>query len=177
MKYAKFCCLSALAAAVFVGSIALPSSAFSTITTKQSYFTHSTRESAAFTTSSVPWVDLYTTSITVPATAGPSYLRARFTAESICDGLGVLGICRVRVVYINGAPIELEPSSGTDYGFDSTSNGSQGSNSQEGHALERTSPTLLPPGTYRVIVQVSVDDPLVYFTVDDWHLTLELHAP
>lgn len=178
VKHTKFWCLSALAAALFAGPLSLPAPAFSVITTRYGYFTHNTREAASFTTSSVPWVDLYTTTITVPAAFGPSYLRSRFAAESVCDGLGVPGICRVRVVYSNGgAPIELEPSSGVDYGFDSTDGGSQGNNSQEGHALERTSPTLLPPGSYRVIVQVSVDNPLIYFTVDDWHLTLELHQP
>jgi len=47
----------------------------------------------------------------------------------------------------------------------------------EGHALERSSLWILPPGMYDVRVQISVDNAAVNFTVDDWHLVLELLAP
>jgi hypothetical protein len=177
MKSAKSWCVSAFAAAVVASSIALPATAQTVVDTQAPYFSRNVRQPASTTTSSVAWVPLYSTTITVPAGKGSSYLRARYTAESLCEGAA--GICRVRVVYGNGmvALTELEPASGIDYAFDSTDNGVESLNSMEGHALERTSYTVLPPGMYQVTVQISVDNAAVNFTVDDWHLVLELLAP
>jgi hypothetical protein len=176
MQYLKSWGLSALAAAAAV-SLALPAAALTVVNTKGLHSTHNAGEQASFTTNSVAWVNLYSTNITVPNGAGSLYLRARFTAESLCTG--ITGICRVRIVYGNGmVPLtELEPASGLDFAFDSTDSGAESANSAEGHAIERHAKWILPPGIYQVTVQVSVDDPFVTFTVDDWHLALELLWP
>jgi hypothetical protein len=179
MKQATSWCAAALVAAALGPVIALPATAAPTVTdTKAPYFSRNVRETVSTTTNSVAWVNLYNTTITVPNGKGTSYLRARYTAESLCEAVGVPGICRVRITYFNGmvALTELEPASGIDFAFDSTDNGTESTNSVEGHAIERTS-NLLPPGMYQVNVELSVDNAAVNFTVDDWHLVLELLQP
>jgi hypothetical protein len=172
MKRAKSWCLSAFAAALVASSMAVPASAAPTvIDTRESYYSRNVRERVSTKTNSTVWVKLYGTTITIPAAIEKSVVRARFTAESLCESLAVPGICSVRVLF-NG--VELEPASGLDYAFDSTDNGTESTNSMEGHALERTSYSYYPPGMYPVEVQISVDNAAVNFTVDDWHFVLEL---
>jgi hypothetical protein len=94
------------------------------------------------------WTNVPSASVTVTIPAGTRRLiSARFNAESLCTGPGW---CSVRVIYVrasNGATAELGPQSGTDFAFDSAGG------SWEAHAIERTSTTFLPAGTYSVRVQ------------------------
>jgi hypothetical protein len=181
VKQVKSWYLSALAAALFAGSVALPASALTVVNTKGIILTQSASERASFATTSTSWTNLYTTNITVPAGEEGAYLRARFTAESLCTGgsAGILSYCRVRIVYGNAAGViaELEPASGNDYAFDSTDNSSETFGSAEGHAMERTSKEALPPGAYQVTVQVSVNtNAAINFLLDNWHFAIELLA-
>jgi hypothetical protein len=175
MRRVKYWRLSAFAAALVTSLSAAPASALTKVTTGGVIATQSSSETTASTTISVPWVNLYSTTIEVPNDKF-AYLRARFTAESLC--FGGPGFCRVRILYgIPGAaPKELEPANGNNYAFDSTDNGSKPAiNSMQGHALERTSRESLPPGNYQVTVQYSVStNAAINFTLDKWHLALDL---
>jgi hypothetical protein len=80
----------------------------------------------ATSTSSVAWVPLPEANITMAVPPNATRLvNARFTAESNCTGASnALGYCSVRIVAVNaasGAVVELDPASGTDFAFDSTS--------------------------------------------------------
>ena len=122
----------------------------------------------AWVTSSAAWVAVpnTTVSVTLPASR---LINARYTAESICTGGSW---CSVRIVYITsaGTVIELGPQSGTDFAFDSPND------LWESQAVERTSRTYVPAGTYRVQVQAAVVGGSS-FRLDDYHLNVGLISP
>ena len=120
----------------------------------------------------VPTVGTWQTvpAATVPVTisGGTRLIDATFSAESLCTGAGW---CSARIVYTGGSgTVELSPRSGTDYAFDSDGD------SWSQHAVERSSATYLPPGTYRVSVQ-AMRVSAAQFRLDDYHLHVALVAP
>ncbi|HET9516719.1 MAG TPA: hypothetical protein VFO77_03225 [Actinoplanes sp.] len=108
-----------------------------------------------------------TTSVTIPS--GQSRLfNARFSAESQCSGTSG-GYCSVRIVVVlpSGAIVELNPSSGTDFAFDSAGS----TVDWESHAMERTS-TRYGAGTYRIKVQATRVGTATSLRLDDWTLAV-----
>jgi hypothetical protein len=73
--------------------------------------------------------------------------------------------------------VEMEPSSGMDFAFDSTNAGADGASSWEGHAMERSRD--IQTGTLgqfvTVQVQYAVTNAALTFRLDDWHLAVEAH--
>lgn len=129
------------------------------------------RETDPWTTALPVWMNVPGAAAVVTVPRGTSRLiDARFTAESSCTGSG--GWCSVRIVAVNagGGVTELEPASGTDFAFDTSST----TDGWEGHAIERSSFFRLP-GRHRVIVQARTNGPLL--RLDDWHLAVETVRP
>jgi hypothetical protein len=114
------------------------------------------------------YTDLTGASVTVTIPTGGRLIRARFAAESKCEG-SVNQTCLVRIVAFNtgtSATLELNPQSGTDFAFDAVS-----TDGAEAHAMERS--RRLTPGTYNIKVQFAVTGIMVANTLDDWHFTVE----
>ena len=106
-------------------------------------------------------------------------ISVRFTAESQCAGGGTdFGWCAVRIL-IDGVEAEPAPS---DFAFDSSNNGAEGSGSWEGHAMDRHLCIQNPNGVTRIVpVQVewsefSNDADFPSFRLDEWSLTIESSA-
>jgi hypothetical protein len=126
--------------------------------------------------SSTAWVDLPGAEATLTVPNGQTRLfNARFTAESICAGT-VMGQCNARIVASGpGGVVELDPAN-ADYAFDSVgvsaavtdNNGDR----MEGNAMERSK--RLGAGSWSIRVQRAVSDPRLTFTLDDWHLAVEM---
>ncbi len=151
---------------------ALVTNATGTFSDRQYFATNDVAWTVPAATPSGAWVSVpgMTRTITVPA--GTSrLLDARFTAESSCIGGSW---CSARIVYVTptGAIVELAPASGTDYAFDSP-----GGETWEGNAMERSSPTFLPPGTYRVVVQAAKIGAVISYRLDDMHFVVEAVRP
>ncbi len=66
---------------------------------------------------------------------------------------------------------ELDPISGLDFAFDTSTGNASIDDLAEGHAMERS--RRLPKGDYRLRVQYSVSAGSTKFTVDDWHFAVE----
>jgi hypothetical protein len=117
------------------------------------------------------WQNVPSAAVAVTVPAGTSRLiSARFNAESLCTGPGW---CSVRIVYVTagGATVELAPQSGTDFAFDSAGG------SWEAHAIERTSRSFLPAGSYTVRVQAQRVGGASSFRLDDYLTSVELINP
>lgn len=170
MKYTKSWYFAALAAIAVLGTAIPPAAAApSTIETRGLIRTKLVREPATSTTSSTTFTNLHVTTIEIPAAIEAGIIRARFTAESGCSG-NVDGSCSVRVL-VNG--VELLPAVSANYAFDSNNNTAQGPTNLEGHAVERSS-KLLPAGIYEVRLQGRTSNAAITFSLDDWHLSLEV---
>jgi hypothetical protein len=96
-------------------------------------------------------------------------INARFTAESTCNG-PASGGCVVRIIADNGAIVDLDPSSGTDFSFDTDLPGAGEVDAREGHAMERSRHL---EGAYSIRVQYAVTNAATTFTLDDWHFAVE----
>jgi hypothetical protein len=124
-------------------------------------------DDAPAVTNVTSWVNLPGWDVSVN---GESLINARFTAESLCDGDS--GTCTVRIIAqpAVGPPIELNPSSGTDFAFDSVAATDDGA---EAHAMERSRRL---EGNYTIRVQYGVTNAATTFTLDDWHFAVEESA-
>src|SRR4051794_37945195 len=102
----------------------------------------------------------------------PSYIRARFSAESTCHSgeTNTPATCSIRLAVTPGS-IFLDPNSGMDFAFDSD-NGTSDPDETEAASMERVS-GLLQPGTYTVKVQFAAQPAPTTFTLDDWTLSVE----
>lgn len=119
---------------------------------------------------STSFVDVASVAVAIPG-GTRRLLDARFTAESQCSGR--TGWCSARIIatnVANGATVELNPSSGLDYAFDSPGD------TWEGHSMERTS-NFLPAGVYRVRVQAARVAGATSLRLDDTHLAVEVIRP
>jgi hypothetical protein len=128
-------------------------------------------------TTSTAWVDLAGSGVHVTVPSGTQRLiNARFTAESMCHGPNS-GWCSVRIVYANAATGgligELNPASAINYAFDSDTAGTT-NDVYEGNAMERS--IRLGAGSYIVKVQYAVTSNTIQFSLDDWHLAVEVSA-
>ncbi|MET0938217.1 MAG: collagen-like protein [Gaiellaceae bacterium] len=121
----------------------------------------------AVSTTSTAFVDLAGSSetFTVP-TGETARIYAIFSAETACYNGGLNRSCGVRIV-VDGN--ELNPAVGTNFAFDSSDDGDEGSSSQESHAIARSSETL-SAGSHTVKVQIRSSNVATTFTVDDWAL-------
>ncbi len=160
--------IAAIATAA-IGAFAATAIAFGTSDGKAQVSMSNVTETAATSTSSVAWANLNSTiPLSVPSEG--LLVNARFTAESLCTQKA--GICRVRIVADDGATLtELDPVSGLDFAFDTSTGNASIDDLAEGHAMERS--RRLPKGDYRIRVQYSVSAGSTKFTVDDWHFTVE----
>ncbi len=159
----------AAVAAAAIGTFAATAFAFGTSDGKAQVSMSNVTETVATSTSSTLWVDLNSTiGLSVPSEG--LLVNARFTAESACAQK--VGICRTRIVADDGATLtELDPISGLDFAFDTSTGNPSIDDFAEGHAMERS--RRLPKGDYRLRVQYSVSSGSTKFTVDDWHFTVE----
>ena len=160
--------LAAVATAA-IGTFAATAIAFGTSDGKAQVSMSNVTETAATSTSSTAWANLNSTiPLSVPSEG--LLVNARFTAESACTQKA--GICRVRIVADDGTTLtELDPASGLDFAFDTSTGNATVDDLAEGHAMERS--RRLPKGDYRIRVQYSVSSGSTKFTVDDWHFTVE----
>jgi hypothetical protein len=110
--------------------------------------------------------------VTVPA-GGQRRLVATFSGESVCVGGAGPGWCSLRIL-VDG--VELTPNVGSDFAFDSTDGGTEGSASLESHSIQRFSANLAA-GPHTVTVEASVQGAATSFGVDDMVLTTMLTAP
>jgi hypothetical protein len=116
----------------------------------------------------VAWMALANSAVMVNVPAGETRLfNARFTAGSTCFGGAAADYCRVRIM-ANG--IELQPTNGFNYHFDSNALGTE----SEGHAMERSK--LLGPGAYNVHVEYSVSNAALTFLLGHWHFAVAMSA-
>jgi hypothetical protein len=122
------------------------------------------RSTDATTANSTSYVNLpgATRTFTVPARR-QRLVIARFTGESRCDGPGY---CTARIIQDG---VEMAPTVGFDFRFDSGS-----TDRWESNAMERS--IIAGPGTHRVRVQYAESNPPTSFRLDDWHLSVELSA-
>jgi len=140
------------------------------------------RQDTAATTSSTSYVNLTSVPIAVPANA-TVLLMARFSAESACynsPASANSNWCSVRII-INtpaGAITELYPQAGTDFAFDSSDSGKEGSASWESHSMDRSIRLPAQPQgmTYTVTVQWAIVGTGAIFRLDDWSFTVERAA-
>ena len=96
---------------------------------------------------------------TVP-TGETARIYAIFSAESACYGGGLDRFCGARIV-VDGN--ELNPAVGTNFAFDSSDDGDEGSSSEESHAIARSSETL-SAGNHTVKVQIRSSNALTTFS-------------
>jgi hypothetical protein len=116
----------------------------------------------------VAWMTLPNSSVNVNVPAGTTRLiNARFTAGSTCFGGGANDFCRVRIM---ANAIELQPTNGFNYHFDSNAAATE----SEGHAMERSK--LLGPGAYNVRVEYSVSNAAMTFLLGHWHHAVTMAA-
>lgn len=122
----------------------------------------------ASTYSSTSWTEVAGASTTVHVQDGHhGHVMARFAAESACYGADTY--CGVRIL-VDG--VELAPTSGSDFAFDSSDNNSETSSSWESHATERIS-DVVGPGSHTVKVEVKVHNGAATLRLDDWTLVAE----
>ena len=123
-------------------------------------------------TTSVAWVNVTGSEMTIGVPDPSRLINARFTGESRC--YGVAGThCAMRVIAINtatGAVTELDPASGMDFAFDGVTDAIH-DESPEDHGFERS--RRLGYGTYRIVAQMAVTNASTKFILDDWHFALE----
>jgi hypothetical protein len=148
-----------------LGSVAYSVTTSQTGTTADSQYFFS--DDVAWTTTSTVWTTVPGSWGTVTIAGSNHMIDARFTAESLCENASW---CAARITVDNAAHlidplIELSPSSGSDYAFDTPGG-------YEGHAMERFS-VFLSPGTYNVRVQAAVVGG-GSFRLDDRSLVVEL---
>jgi hypothetical protein len=159
--------------AVAVGSVAPVSAATTESAAAGFHQIKKVREKVATQTNSTTWVNVPGASAVFYSPANHRDLwNARFTAESAC--YGGAGWCSVRIL-LNG--VEMEPSSGTDFAYDSTDANTKSSSSWQSHAMERSRPFLsgLIGQFVTVQVQYAVTNAAITFRLDDWHLAVEAH--
>ena len=150
----------AAVATAAIGAFAATAIAFGTSDGKAQVSMSNVTETAATSTMSTAWVDLNSTiPLSVPSEG--LLVNARFTAESLCTQKA--GICRVRIVADDGTTLtELDPVSGLDFAFDTSTGNASIDDLAEGHAMERS--RRLPKGDYRLRVQYSVSAGSTKFT-------------
>lgn len=121
----------------------------------------------ATTTTSQSFQDLpgATENVIVPP-GETARLYVLFSAESAC--YGGTGYCSVRIL-VDGN--EIQPAGGTDFRFDSTDVGDEGSSSWEAHAMVRNSDTL-SAGAHAVKVQYRTNAVATTLRLDDWSLVI-----
>jgi hypothetical protein len=140
--------------------------------------TYATAIDSAKSTSSTTWsqpAGYAVQNIEVPAgTRG--WLHASFNAETRCHDGG--GYCRARIMYgpqDGGGAWEMFPTSGDEFGFDSTNGDSEGGDSWEAHGFSRSTLAPLLPGTYKVWLEVSVSNPDgTTLNLDDAHFMVNV---
>lgn len=127
-----------------------------------------TSSSVSTTTTGPSYSPLPAASVPLAVPAGHTGLIvSTFTAESAC--YGAASYCSVRIL-VDG--VEAFPAQGTDFAFDSSDGGTESSSSSEGHAMTRSTGTLVA-GTYTVTVEMAALGGTT-LTVDDWHLMVEV---
>lgn len=127
-----------------------------------------TSSSNPTTTTSASFTPLSGASMPVVIQAGHTGLIvSTFSAESACYGGS--SHCSVRIL-VDG--VEAFPAQGTDFAFDSSDGGTETSASSEGHAMTRSTGTLVA-GTYTVSVEIAALGGTT-LTVDDWHFMAEV---
>ena len=162
----------AAATIALVAAFAASAFAFGTSAGKEQVSMRNVTETAATSTMSTAWVDLNST-IPLSVPSDGLLVNARFTAESLCTQKA--GICRVRIVADDGTTLtELDPASGLDFAFDTSTGNASIDDLAEGHAMERS--RRLPKGDYRIRVQYSVSAGSTKFTLDDWNFAVEASA-
>jgi hypothetical protein len=129
-----------------------------------------TGDNAPWTINTVAtWSDVPSTVVTVTVPTGTTKLvDARFTAESLCDGLSTAW-CSVRIIITGptGVVTELSPVTSTDYKFDTPGG------LEEAHAVQRFSPPI-GPGTYTVRAQALRMNGITTLTLDDYVLAVNV---
>ncbi len=130
------------------------------------------RQTAHFTTTAVNFTDLpnATTEVIIPA-GHIDLLIIRFFAESVCSG-GGRDYCKVQIL-VDG--VEADPAVGTEFAFDSTNEGADGTGSWEAHAMERSRCVVAGDQERLVTVKVqwATSNPATTFRLDDWSLSVE----
>ena len=118
-------------------------------------------QTSDFTTSATTWVNLPTANFNMSVPTGQQKIFiAQFGAESLCTGAS--GYCNVRIL-MDG--VEMNPSSGKDFAFDTITTG--GADWWEAHQITRVAGPV-PAGLHSFKVQVSTTDAVTQFRVDDW---------
>jgi hypothetical protein len=128
-------------------------------------------DTSSFLTTSLAYV--LVNHIQVEVTGPSKLITANFTAESTCQSGGAPQYCSIRLVARNKTTLvetPLAPASDDDYAFDSVNQ--TGEDWYEGHAVERSA--RLPAGIYYIRVEALVTDASTVFSVDDWHLHVEV---
>lgn len=135
------------------------------------------RGTDAQTTRRFAFIPLPTAKTTIVVPAGKkAIIDASFTAESACYPINAaqpVGYCSARIL-LDGA--EMAPVVGTDFAFDSSNAGNQGSRSWEAHAMDRSSSKVVGPGAHTIEVQWGVVGGAAgntEFRLDDWHLFVD----
>ncbi len=122
----------------------------------------------AVSTTSTSFVNVAGAGETIVVPAGETArIYAIFSAESFCTG-GTDDFCGVRIT-VDGN--ELNPAVGTDFAFDSTDDGDEGTSSWESHAIARSSETLAA-GNHPVQVQFRATTGAT-LRLDDWALVIQ----
>jgi len=121
-------------------------------------------ETVPFSTTSSTWVDLPNASLQVGVGSGKQkYFIATFSGESSC--VGASGWCSVRIL-VNG--VEMEPSVGSNFAFDSTA--TDNVDQWESHSMQRV---MGPVGSGQHIVKVQMlQTSSASFRMDDWTFTV-----
>jgi hypothetical protein len=132
------------------------------------------REDVVSSTNSTTFVNVpgASASITVPAGQAGVFL-AIFSAESSCEG--PIGWCSVRLMITSPAgTFEMVPQAGSDFAFDSTSNGTE-TNSWESHAVQRSYSISSSnvATTWTIQVQQMVTASGITLRLDDWMLRVD----
>ncbi|HVI68936.1 MAG TPA: hypothetical protein VM581_00585 [Magnetospirillaceae bacterium] len=123
----------------------------------------------AWTGATTAWTDVPGAATTFSVPTGQSRMfDATFSAESHCASSGW---CSARVVIVtpSGSVVELRPTVGTDFAFDSPSD------LWEGHSMNRTS-YYWGAGTYTVKVQAALVAGATSFRLDDWNFGVRAYA-
>jgi hypothetical protein len=122
----------------------------------------------AVSTTSTSYVNVAGAAETIVVPAGETArIYAIFSAESFCTG-GTNDFCGVRIT-VDGN--ELNPAVGTDFAFDSTDDGDEGTSSWESHAIARSS-EILAAGNHPVQVQFRATTGAT-LRLDDWALVIQ----
>jgi hypothetical protein len=118
-------------------------------------------QTTAATTSSTAFVNLGSTTITIP-TGQTGRILATFSGEAECTGMSP-GWCAVRIL---ADGVEMSPVTNFDFAFTSP-----GDFFWESKSMDRIS-GVLGSGTRTITVQWRIVGPAAAFRLDDWQLTV-----